>query len=201
MEHRLGVGGKLGGAEVIHRQEELDALLRRLFQHVIAVVQPVGLQKALAHAAALGPGKGVGHAAADDNGVGNVQEVIDHADLGGDLAAAQDGHQGALGAGHSAAHDLQLLGDQKAADGREIGGHAGSGGVGPVDGAEGIGHVELRHVGHGLGQVGVVLGLPLLKAGVLEEHHLTGLEGGGLGLGVGAHHIGGQDNLSAQQLA
>jgi len=73
-----------------------------------------------------------------------------------------------------------------------------------VDGAEGVRHVHAalpRQAGHFLGQLGIVLGLPLLKAGVLQQQHLAGLEGRRLGLGVGAHHIGGHDDLPAQQLA
>ena len=69
-----------------------------------------------------------------------------------------------------------------------------------MHGAEGIGDVNFRHGGHGLGQLGIVLGLALFKAGVLQQQDLTGLEGGGLGLGIGAHHVLGHDDGSAQQL-
>ena len=62
-------------------------------------------------------------------------------------------------------------------------------------------HVDLRHRGHGLGQLGVVLGLARLKAGILQQHDLAGLEGGSLGLGVGAHHVLSHDDRLAQQLA
>ena len=67
--------------------------------------------------------------------------------------------------------------------------------------AEGVGHIDLSHRGHLTGQLGVVLGLARLKAGVLQQHNLAGLEGGGLGLGVGAHHVPGHDHRLAQQLA
>ena len=70
-----------------------------------------------------------------------------------------------------------------------------------MHGAEGVGHVQLRHVGQGLGQCGVVLGLALFKAGVLQQHDLAGLQRGGLGPGVLAHHVVGKDDLAAQQLA
>ena len=53
-----------------------------------------------------------------------------------------------------------------------------------MHGAEGVGHVDLGQIGHGLGQLGVVLGLALLKAGVLQQHDLAGLQGGGLGGGI-----------------
>ena len=70
-----------------------------------------------------------------------------------------------------------------------------------MDRAEGVRHIDLRQGGHGLGQGGIVLGLTLFKAGVLQQKDLTGLERGGLGLGVWAHHVGGHDDLPAQQLA
>ena len=60
------------------------------------------------------------------------------------LAAAQDGHQGTLGVGQGAAHDLQLLLNQEAGHGGQVVGHAGGGGVGAVDGAEGVGDVDRR---------------------------------------------------------
>ena len=94
-----------------------------------------------------------------------------------------------------------LLLDQEAGHGGQIGGHAGGGGVGAVDRAEGVGHVHVGHTGHLLGQLRVVLGLARLKAGVLQQHDLAALQGGGLGLGVGAHHVGGHDHVFAQQLA
>ena len=199
--HRLGIGGKLRGGHAVHGQEQLDALVLGLLHHLPAVVQPVGLQQGVAHADALGLGKGIAHAAADDDGVGNVQQVIDHADLGGHLGAAQDRHQGALGVSQGAAHNLQLLLDQEAGHGGQVGCHAGGGGVGAVHGAEGVGHVHVGHGRHFPGQLGVVLGLALLKAGVLQQQDLAGLQGGGFGGGIGADHVGGHDDLAAQQLA
>ena len=70
-----------------------------------------------------------------------------------------------------------------------------------MDRAEGVGHVQISHGSHGLRQLGVVLGLTLFKAGVLQQQDLTGLQRGSLGLGVLAHHIAGEDDLLAQQLA
>ena len=70
-----------------------------------------------------------------------------------------------------------------------------------MDGAEGVRHIQVRHIRQGLGQSRVVLGLALFKAGVLQQHDLAGLQGGGLGPGVGAHHILRHDDGLAQQLA
>ena len=198
---RRGVGGKLGGAQGVGGQQEGNALLLGLGHHLPAVVQPVGLQQGGAHAAPQGLDKGIRHAAADDDGVGHVQQVADDADLGGHLGPAQNGHQRALGIAQSAAHDLQLLFDKEAGHGGQIGGDARGGGVGAVDGAEGVGHVEVGHGGEGAGKVGVVLLLAGLEPEVFQQHDLTALEGGGLGVGVGADHVGGENDLLAQQLA
>ena len=87
--------------------------------------------------------------------------------------------------------------------GGQILGHAGGGGMGAVDSAEGVRDihaVSAGQVGQGLGKGGVVLLLALLEAQILQQHQLAGLQGRGLGLGVGAHHVGGKDDLPAQQL-
>ena len=59
-----------------------------------------------------------------------------------DLAAAQNGDQGTLGVVQGAADDLQLLLDKEAGHGGQVVGHTGGGGVGAVDGAEGVGDVD-----------------------------------------------------------
>ena len=197
----LGVGGEGVRADGVHRQQQLYALLPCLLHHLIGVALPVGLQQAVAHLAALGGGERIGHAAADDDGIGDVQQVVDDADLGGDLAAAQDGHQRPLGVGDGTAQELQLLLDQEAGDSGQVRRHAGGGGVGPVHGTEGVGHIQIRHVGQLPGQLRVVLGLAGLKAGVLQQQDLSRLQGGRLGLGVGAHYVMGEDHFPAQQLA
>ena len=70
-----------------------------------------------------------------------------------------------------------------------------------MHGTEGVGHIQIRHVGQLPGQLRVVLGLAGLKAGVLQQQDLSRLQGGRLGLGVGAHHVMGENHFPAQQLA
>ena len=70
-----------------------------------------------------------------------------------------------------------------------------------MHGTEGVGHIQIRHVGQLPGQLRVVLGLAGLKAGVLQQQDLSRLQGGRLGLGVGAHYVMGEDHFPAQQLA
>ena len=70
-----------------------------------------------------------------------------------------------------------------------------------MDGAEGVGHVHIGQGGQGLGKLGVVLLLPLVKAEILQQHDLAGLKGSGLGLGILTDDVLGEDDLLAQQLA
>ena len=85
----VGVVGEVVRRHGVRGQQQLHAVLPGLFKHIQGVVQLVVFAQALADAAALGLGKGVGHAAADDDGVGLIQQVVDDADLVADLRAAQ----------------------------------------------------------------------------------------------------------------
>ena len=68
-------------------------------------------------------------------------------------------------------------------------------------GAEGVGHVQLRHGGQLLGEGRVVLLLAGIEAQVFQQHDLAALQRCGLGLGVLAHNVPGEDDLLPQQLA
>ena len=70
-----------------------------------------------------------------------------------------------------------------------------------MHGAEGVRDVQLGHVSQFLGKGGSVLLLAGIKAQVLQQHDLAALQSGGLGLGVIAHHILGENDLLPQQLA
>ena len=73
--------------------------------------------------------------------------------------------------------------------------------MGAVGGAEGIVDENIRQGSQRLAQRRVVFGLTLLKAGVLQQHHIAVLQRGGLGLGVLPCHVGSHDDFLAQQLA
>ncbi len=195
-----GVGEGIGHHHV-DGQQQLDALALGLGHHFLAVVDLALVQQGLAHAVALGRGEGVGHAAADDQGVHLLQKVIDDVELIGDLGAAQNGHEGTLRVCQSLAHDGHFLLHQVAADGGQVVGHTGGGGVGPVGGAEGVVDEDVGHVSQGLAQGGIILSLALFEPGVLQQHHVAVLQSGGLGLGVLTGHVGGHDDFLAQQLA
>ena len=61
--------------------------------------------------------EGVGHAAADDDGVGLVEEVVDDLDLVGDFGSADDGDEGLVGLGEGFAEVGELLLHEQAGGG------------------------------------------------------------------------------------
>jgi len=200
VDRRVDRVGEGGGDDGVDRQQELDALLLGLLHHFPAIVDLLGVEEALADAAALGGEEGIGHAAADDEGVDLVEQVVDDVQLVGDLGAAEDCHKRALGIGQGLAHDADFLLDEEAADGGEIVRHAGGGGMRAVRGAKGVVYEDVGQRGELAAQLGIVLRLALFKAGVLEQHDLAILEGGGQTLRVLAHDILRHPNLCAEQL-
>ena len=66
--------------------------------------------------------------------------------------------------------------------------------------AESIVDKNVSHGSQSLAQLGIVLGLALLKTGVLQQHHFAVLQSGSLGMSVFTGHILGHDDGLAQQL-
>ena len=94
----IGRGGRveLLGADVVDGKHDLGALLLRGLEDALRRVELVVLDEGLADRVALGLEEGVGHAAADHEGRGVLEEGLEHGDLGGDLGAADDGDEGLL---------------------------------------------------------------------------------------------------------
>ena len=125
---------------------------------------------------ALGDEESIGHAAADDEHVDLVEKVVDNADFIGYLCAAEDSDEGSLRILKSAAHELDLLLNEEAADCRQIVGNAGCGGVSSVSRAESVIYIDVRKGGESLRECGVVLGLFRVEADVFKEHDFAVLE-------------------------
>ena len=185
----------------VDRQQQLNALGLSLGHHVAAVIDLLVVEQGLADGVALRSEEGVGHAAADDEGVDLLEEVVDNVQLIGDLRTAEDGDERAGRIGQSLAHDGHFLLHEEAADRGQIVRHAGRGGMGAVRRAECIVHKDLRQRSQLLGQLGIVLRLALHEADVLQQHHVAVLQGSGLGLGILTDDVLGHHDGLAEQLA
>ena len=84
------------GDDGVVGQQQLDALGGCFLEQGFGQVDLVGFAQRGADAVALGSEEGVGHAAADDQGVDLGDQVVDDADLVGDLGAAEDGDERAF---------------------------------------------------------------------------------------------------------
>ena len=93
----VGVGGELRRRDDVDRQHELDALGRGLLDVAANGVELVLLEQALADLVALGLEEGEDHAAADEQPVDRAEQVVDDAELVGDLGAAEHDDVGPLG--------------------------------------------------------------------------------------------------------
>ena len=105
---------------------------------------------------ALGGQERVGHGAADEHGVGEVEHVPDEADLVRDLEAAQDHDERPRRVAQQAAEDLELLRHEQAGHGGQVVRDALGGGVRAVRRAEGVVHVDVAERRQLLGEAGVV---------------------------------------------
>ena len=146
---------------------------------------------------------GVCHAAADDERVALADEALDDADLVGHFRAAEDGDEGTHGVLHRTAQELELLLDEKAADGdgsKAVLRDARGGGVRAMRGAEGVVDVDVTEIGELLAKLLAVLLLARVETGVLEQHALAVLERRDLLVSVLAHEVGGESNLAGEDL-
>ena len=135
----------------------------------------------------LGLEEGIGHAAADDQGVDLGQQVFDHLDLVADLGAAEDGDEGARRVGQGLAEVAQLLFHQVAGRRRaQQPGHALGGGVGAVGGAEGVVDIEVGQAGQLPAEIGIVGFFSGMEPQILQQQDLAVAKGCGQVLdGVG----------------
>ena len=144
------------------------------FEQALRELQLVILDQRVADFPALRLVERVRHRAADYQGVDLVDEVLDHADLVGDLRAAEYGDEGPGGIREHLVEGLDLFLKQEARDGRlEVFCHALRRGVRAVRRTECVVHVEVAERRELLGEGGVVLLLLLVEARVLQEKHVA----------------------------
>ena len=121
--------------------------------------------------------EGVGHAAADENGVDLGEQMVDHLNLVRDLRAAKDGDERLGRSGERLAHVVQLFFHEQAGDRmlHEVS-NALSRSVCAVRGSEGIVHVNLAERGELLRKGGIVGLFFGVEAEVFEQQHLAVFE-------------------------
>ena len=174
------VGGELVGEYVVDGKEELDAAGFSLCKRGAGDVEFIELDEGFAGCLTLRVEKGVGHGAADEESVDAIEESIDDGDFIGDLGAADDGDEGAVGLGGGLGKVGELLVHEQAGGGlRDEVGDALGGGVGAVSGAECVIDVDVAEAGE-LFCEGCVVGFLLrVEAKVFQEQCLAGFEIGG----------------------
>jgi hypothetical protein len=116
------------------------------------------------------------HRAADEDRVGELQEALNESDLVRHLRAAEHRHKRPRGALEDACQRANLALHQASSRARQQVGDPLGAGVSPVGGAERVVDVDVGQVGERLRKLGIVLGLPLLVAHVLEHQDLTAVK-------------------------
>ena len=107
----------------VGRQHELNAVLLGGLDVALDLLKLVLFKQGGADLVALGLEEGEHHAATDDQAVGLVEQVLDHAELVGDLGAAEHDGERALRVLGGLGQGLDFLLDQQACGGRQIGGN------------------------------------------------------------------------------
>ena len=159
----------------------------------------VGLVERFADLFALGEAEGVGHAAADEDGVGFLEQGAENADFVAHLGPAQDDKERTLGIGELCAEVAEFFLHEQAGGG--FLGEAGTGlggGVGAVGRAEGVVDVKLGGAEELLGEGGIVLFLLGMEADIFQEEDIARLEGGAELVGFGADAVGRELDRFAQ---
>ena len=178
LENRArGVRVEAVGEDVVDGQEKLDALGFCFVESGACDFDLVFFDERLAGLLALGAEEGVGHAAADEDGVGLVHEGVDDFDFVRDLGAADDGDEGLVGLVEGLAEMAELGLHEQAGGGLgdEVGDALG-GGVGAVGAAEGVVDVDVAEGCELFGEGGVVGFFFGVEAEVFEQEGLALLQ-------------------------
>ena len=210
-------GNKLGRSVVVesfgyaslHGEINLLAEFLSLCKDLSGLRDEFVFMERITNLAAFGLDEGIAHAAADDEIVHLREEILEHGELAGHLAAADDSGEGALCVLKNGVDSLDFAFHEVAEHlvVREIRGDEGGGGVCTVSGAESVVDVAVSIAGelggerllaflHGLlgcclffvgGVFRESAGFAFLfsvVAEILEQKGLAGLEGGGKFIGL-----------------
>ena len=196
------VGINLLRHHVVCRQQEFQLVALGLFQKLARQFDLVFLHQRFADRLALGLEEGVGHAAADDEGVNFIQQIADDADLVADLGAAENGDERPLRMAQHLAQVLEFFLHEQAGRGLlHEAGDADRGGMSAMRGAESVVYVIVRQAGKLLGELGVVGFFFGMEAEILQQQGLALFQPSGHLLGFRADAFGTEAHVfSARQL-
>ena len=169
----LGAAGDLLGDDDVDRQDHPDLALLGEGEDAPRLVDHVVLGQALADRLALGEQERVRHAAAEDEDVDPVEQVVEDLELARDLRPADDRRERAGRLPHEPREHRDLALHQEARVGRQELGDADRARVGAVRRAERVVHVQLRVVRELLRESRVVLLLRRVEPQVLEDEQLA----------------------------
>ena len=176
------VGRELGATTTSDGQHQVDAALGGFGDVALDGLNLVFLEEGLADRVTLSGQEGEGHAAADEEHVGLLQQVGDDAELVGDLGAAEDDAVGALGVTGDLGQGLDLLEDEQAGGRGQQLGNVVDGRLLAVDDTEAVGDEGVAELGVLAGQLLALFvdlgGLARVVADVLEQGDLALTQGG-----------------------
>ena len=181
-----GLHRPVGGGDHVLGQLQDDAALVGSVAGGAHLVEPVGLDQAVAHRAAVRREERERHRPADQQRVTRVDEGADRAELVRDLGPTEHGDVRARRLDEQARERLDLPLEQASRGGGpplllEHRGERGHGCVGPVHRAERVVDVDVGEAGQALRERAVVRLLARVEPEVLEQDHPTGFERQSLG--------------------
>ena len=197
----LGGGADGAGGDVVAGQQQRGPALGGAPHQVAGGGDQVRLHQRVAHRDAACLQEGVGHGAADQQGVHLGHQVLQDRDLGGDLGAADDCHERLRRGGEQLRQHRHLARHEQPGGGGQVVGHHRGGGVGAMRGAERIVHVDAaqrRQAAREAGVAGLLLGV---EAQVLQQHHPARRQCGGKTLHLGADTVGRHGYRAPEQAA
>ena len=199
----IGIVGEIVRDHGVNGKQKLHALLLSFFQHVQRIFAVIFLKKRFAYASALRLAEGIGHTAADDQGVYFIKQVLDHRDLAGNFSSAQDSYKRTLRIVHCISQEIDLLLHQISYySGIYILGNAYVGAMRSVRGSKGVVYKYIAQGSQLFAELLAVLGLLRTVTGVLKKDHIAVFHGFYRCLCVWSHNfrISGKFYFLAQKL-
>ena len=186
----IAVVGESVTNAVVHRKKKLHALFLRLFHHAKRVLHVVVLAQGGSDMAAHGLAERIRHAAADDQNVYLVKQILNNGNLAGNLGAAQDRYKGSLGIVYCVSKEVNLLLHQVAYNrGVHILRHTYVGAVRSMSRSESVVYENIAERSQLFAELIAVLGLFRAVTGILKENHVAVLHRLNRGLRVRANHF------------